>query len=92
MVLVAEGLPDAPVVPDTLHLDRAGEEGPGGGASRSAYFGPESGWTETPVVRRSDLAGGAAGPLIVEEYDATCLVPPGARASLDDYGSIVIDL
>ena len=91
MVLVAEGLPDGPVVPDTLHLDRSGEEGPGGG-SRAAYFGPEAGWTETPVVRRSDLAGSAAGPLIVEEYDATCLVPPGARASLDDYGSIVIDL
>ena len=100
MVLVAEGLPDAPVVPDALHLDRsegAGEEGAAAGeglgnGSRSAYFGPEAGWRETPVVRRSDLAGGAAGPLIVEEYDATCLVPPGARASLDDYGSIVIDL
>ena len=91
MVLVAEGLPDAPVVPDTLHLDRA-ENGAGGGGSRNAYFGPEAGWIETPVVGRSDLAGGAAGPLIVEEYDATCLVPPGARASLDDYGSIVLDL
>ena len=91
MVLVAEGLPDAPVVPDTLHLDRA-ENGAGGGGSRNAYFGPDAGWIETPVVRRSDLAGGAAGPLIVEEYDATCLVPPGARASLDDYGSIVLDL
>ena len=90
MVLVAEGLPDAPVVPDTLHLDRS-ENGSGGG-SRNAYFGPGAGWLETPVVRRSDLAGGAAGPLIVEEYDATCLVPPGARASLDDYGSIVLDL
>ena len=90
MVLVAEGLPDAPVVPDTLHLDRS-ENGAGGG-SRNAYFGPEAGWLETPVVGRSDLAGGAAGPLIVEEYDATCLVPPGARASLDDYGSIVLDL
>ena len=92
MVLVAEGLPDAPVVPDTLHLDRA-ENGAGGGGSRNAYFGPDAGWIETPVVRRSDLAGGGAtGPLIVEEYDATCLVPPGARASLDDYGSIVLDL
>ena len=66
--------------------------GAGGGGSRNAYFGPEAGWIETPVVGRSDLAGGAAGPLIVEEYDATCLVPPGARASLDDYGSIVLDL
>ena len=44
------------------------------------------------MVGRSDLAGGATGPLIVEEYDATCLVPPGARVSLDDYGSIVLEL
>ena len=78
MVLVAEGLPDAPVVPDTLHLDRS-ENGSGGG-SRNAYFGPDAGWLETPVVRRSDLAGRAAGPLIVEEYDATCFVPPPAPA------------
>ena len=56
MVLVAEGLPDAPVVPDTLHLDRS-DDGAGGG-SRNAYFGPEEGWLETPVVGRSDLAGG----------------------------------
>ena len=27
---------------------------------------------------RSDLATSRAGPLIVEEYDATCVVPPGA--------------
>ena len=92
MVLVAEGLPDAPVVPESLHLDRAEDGAGAAGGSRNAYFGPGTGWMETPVIRRSDLAGGAAGPLIVEEYDATCLVPPGARASLDDYGSIVLDL
>jgi len=28
----------------------------------------------------------------VEEYDATCVVPPGARAALDAHGNIVIDL
>jgi N-methylhydantoinase A len=32
------------------------------------------------------------GPLIVEEYDATCLIPPAARASLDAGWNIVIDL
>jgi N-methylhydantoinase A len=32
------------------------------------------------------------GPSIVEEYDATCLVPPGAEAVLDDHGNIVIEL
>jgi N-methylhydantoinase A len=28
----------------------------------------------------------------VEEYDATCVIPPGARASLDPHGNIVIEL
>jgi len=28
----------------------------------------------------------------VEEYDATCVVPPGARAALDAHGNIVIEL
>jgi len=59
---------------------------------RPAYFGPETGWMETPVLRRSDISGPRAGPLIVEEYDATCVVPPGAVAHLDAGGNIVIDL
>jgi len=56
---------------------------------RRAYFG-DAGWIETPVLRRSDLTGVRNGPLIVEEYDATCVVPPGAAASLDAGGNIVI--
>ena len=59
---------------------------------RKAYFGADHGWMDTPVLRRSDLASGKVGPLIVEEYDATCLVPPGARAELDAGGNIVIEL
>jgi len=57
---------------------------------RRAWFGAPHGWIDTPVLRRSDLAGGRTGPLIVEEYDATCLVPPAARADLDEVGNIVI--
>jgi len=30
------------------------------------------------------------GPLIVEEYDATCVVPPGWQAGLDASANIVI--
>ena len=59
---------------------------------RRAYFGAQHGWLETPVLRRSDLATARPGPLIVEEYDATCVVPPGARAELDAGGNIVIEL
>jgi N-methylhydantoinase A len=33
-----------------------------------------------------------AAPPPVEEYDATCLVPPGAHAALDRFGNIIIDL
>jgi N-methylhydantoinase A len=44
------------------------------------------------VLRRSDFAGARSGPIIIEEYDATCLVPPGARAELDAGGNIVMEL
>ena len=31
-----------------------------------------------------------SGPLIVEEYDSTTVVPPHCKASLDAWGNIVI--
>jgi N-methylhydantoinase A len=43
------------------------------------------------VIRRSDLASSRAGPVIVEEYDATCVVPPGWCAELDAGGNILIE-
>src|SRR5262245_4061382 len=60
--------------------------------TRPVYFGPGPGWLETPIIDRGALVGGRHGPCIVEEYDATCLVPPDARAALDAWGNIVIDL
>jgi len=59
---------------------------------RQAYFGPVHGWRDTDVVNRADLAGPRRGPCIVEEYDSTCVFPPGSTASLDDFGNIVIDV
>ena len=61
---------------------------------RRAYFGPEHGLVDTPVlVNRQDLAGRQVpGPLIIEEYDATCVIPPGCTVSLDKWSDIVIDL
>jgi N-methylhydantoinase A len=58
---------------------------------RRAYFGPEAGWVETPVMGRGALGAGAvAGPLIVEEYDSTTVVRPGWQAHTDDWNNIVI--
>src|SRR5262249_3496095 len=91
--VVGLGIPDRPRVPDAL---RVGRSGPGrAGGARRVYFGPELGWRDTPIIDRPDLANLATdrlGPCIVEEYDATCVVPPGARAALDAHGNIVIEL
>ncbi|NKB60528.1 MAG: hydantoinase/oxoprolinase family protein [Alphaproteobacteria bacterium] len=90
VMLVGQGISDRPRVPDRLIGDS--EEAIDALPSRQAYFGPDTGWIETPVLRRSDLASAKTGPCIVEEYDATCLVPPGAIAGLDPFGNIVVDL
>ena len=71
------------------------EHGAGTGeaqTTRRAYFGPEHGWREAAVIGRADLAERREGPLIVEEYDATCVVPPGVSAALNDAGCIVLDV
>jgi N-methylhydantoinase A len=87
--LIGRGIPEAPRAAQAL-----GAALPLGVAItdpiRRAYFGPEHGWHDTRVVNRADLAEPIAGPCIVEEYDATCVVPPGAAARLDRWGNIEI--
>jgi N-methylhydantoinase A len=87
--VVGRGLRAGPAVPAELLLSRPE---PRSGPPRRAYFGRALGWLETPVVARSALKRPLTGPLIVEEYDATCVVPPGAAARLDAGGNISIDL
>ena len=56
--------------------------------TRRAYFGPREGWQEARIVNRSAVATSHEGPCIVEEYDATCVIPPGWTARLDTFGNI----
>jgi len=52
-----------------------------------------AGLLETLVVQRGNVEETARqGPLIVEEYDATTLVPPGCTAALDAAGNIIIEI
>jgi len=61
--------------------------------SRDAYFGSEHGMLQTPVLGRTDLGEEPRpGPLIVEEMDATTVIPPGAAARVDEVGNVVISL
>lgn len=61
--------------------------------TRDVYFGAGRGMHAVPVLSRADLrAAERAGPLLIEEYDSTCLVPPGASARTDRWNNIVITL
>jgi N-methylhydantoinase A len=97
--VVGRGVSDRPRVPDRVRIDRDARPGGHGlrtpaadSAVRRVYFGPEAGWLATPILGRADLATPREGPAVIEEYDATCVVPPGARAALDGWGNIVMDV
>ncbi len=61
--------------------------------SRRAYFGPQQGELDTRILGRGDLLEQVvAGPLIVEEFDTTVVVPPRWQASVDAYGNIVLQV
>jgi len=82
--LVSLGPKSAPLSPsDNLSL---GKEEIG---SRLADFG--DGFVDTPVRSRGSLAEPAAGPLLVDEYDTTVVVPPGWTVGLDPSGALVLE-
>ena len=63
----------------------------GASGQRQVYFGQRWGWRDTPVVRRESVSS-TSGPLVIEEYDTTIVVPPGALVRRDETGSVHIDL
>ena len=68
-------------------LELKGETAP----SRMAYFGSRWGAIDTPVVARASLHGSTTGPLLIDEYDSTVVVPPATRVWLDDRQNIVME-
>jgi N-methylhydantoinase A len=59
-------------------------------SSRVAYF--EGVKCSARIYRREDLIAGMKlkAPCIVTEYSATTLIPPGAQASIDGYGNLIV--
>jgi N-methylhydantoinase A len=46
---------------------------------------------DTPIITRTDLIGTAmAGPVIVEEYDSTIVVPPDWAVTVDSANNVLI--
>ncbi len=61
--------------------------------SRKVYFGPNIGLVKSRVVSRDGLEHNAIeGPLIIEDYEGTVVVPPDCKAYLDDIGNIIIEI
>jgi N-methylhydantoinase A len=84
--VMARGLPAQPRLPARIPPAASRTTG-----MRQAWF-PGEGWIDTPVLDRASLRDARRpGPLIVQEYDATCLVPRGTTASLDDFGDIALE-
>ena len=61
-------------------------------SSRRAYFGPDQGWMECPLLARADLENPRQGPLLIDEFDTTIVVPPGWRARTDGAGNLSLRL
>jgi N-methylhydantoinase A len=73
------------IVPGSVNIPQEQQQ------PRQAYFGREQGWMLTPVITREELTRSfRSGPLIVEEYDSTTLIPPGTDARIDEQGNITM--
>jgi N-methylhydantoinase A len=59
---------------------------------RKAYFAGS--WYDTDIYDRALLPSGAtfSGPAIVEQFDSTFVIDPGAAARVDEFGNIIVDV
>ncbi|HSH08619.1 MAG TPA: hydantoinase/oxoprolinase family protein [Burkholderiales bacterium] len=89
--LSARGHRDDRLAFDGLRVDRAALAGTRG--ERPASFARGAAPVATPVIARADLdATERAGPLIIESYDTTVVVPPAARVRADAAGNLLLEL
>jgi N-methylhydantoinase A len=61
-------------------------------STRAVTFGRGS--HDAQIVRRDDLGRGAVvdGPAVISEQTATTVVPPGATATVDEFGTLVVSV
>jgi N-methylhydantoinase A len=88
--VVARALPAVPPRLDAAKLLLGSAKRASG--RRHVYFGGND-YVETDVIGRAELTGEPrSGPMIIEEYEGTAVVPPDGRVHLDEHGNVVIDL
>jgi N-methylhydantoinase A len=61
---------------------------------RSIYLKELGGFAECEVLSRSELSarGSLAGPLVIEDPETTIIVDSGAKAHVDEFGNVAVEL
>jgi N-methylhydantoinase A len=62
------------------------------GGRRPVYLSREDGLRDVEVLDRAAVGDELKGPVIVESYDSTVLIPEGCRAQCDKIGNILIEI
>jgi N-methylhydantoinase A len=79
--------------PDVAARSNGGRRSVMGERRRDVHFG-EHGWITTRVIDRDSLHAGdtLAGPAVVDQLDATIVLPPGTSAQVDEVGNMIVSL
>ena len=78
---------------DFGHIAAAERATKASAGTRPVSFGRGDAFVDVPIVPRQAIGRAARpGPLIVDEFDATIVVPPDAAVARDANGSIVMEL
>ena len=60
---------------------------------RKAYWGKEHGFIDTPVLELEQVGQSPlAGPVLVDCYDTTIVIPPDCTIATGDWGNILINI
>lgn len=89
--LVAKGEIDKPPLLEIQKIDKKNEIV--GNGKREIYVADERQSFACDVYEREILTGDSLvdGPVIIEEWNTTILIPPGQRGTSDRFGNLVID-
>ena len=91
--LVARIATKRPATPVTTASAQAGTTAQGHQAVRKAYWGKKHGFLDTPVWGSEQIGPNPTqGPLLVDCYDTTIVIPPGCTATRDEWGNVIINI
>lgn len=82
-----------PVPPALSAASKAGSVDAAVLDTRQVWF-HETGFVETPVYDRAEIPLGAefSGPAVIEQMDATTVIPPGAKVANDRFGNLMVQI